>query len=53
LHFRYFYFLQVLFFYCKQDVKVTKELYEFGREKGYVQFRDKRSHRLRKVSVRW
>jgi len=39
--------------YCKQDVKVTKELYEFGREKGYVQFRDKRSHRLRKVSVRW
>ena len=39
--------------YCKQDVQVTKELYEFGKENGYVQFQDRRSYRLRKVSVRW
>ena len=38
--------------YCKQDVKVTKELYEFGKERGYVQFRDKR-WRVRRVPVRW
>jgi DEAD/DEAH box helicase domain-containing protein len=39
--------------YCKQDVRVTKELYEFGKENGYVQFQDRRSYRVRKVSVRW
>lgn len=39
--------------YCRQDVKVTKELYEFGKKNGYVQFQDRRSYRLRKVSVRW
>jgi len=39
--------------YCKQDVKVTKELYEFGKKNGYVQFQDRRSYRLRRVSVRW
>lgn len=38
--------------YCKQDVQVTKDLYEFGKQNGYVQFLD-RSYRLRKVPVRW
>ena len=38
--------------YCKQDVKVTKDLYEFGQKNGYVQFLD-RSYRLKKVPVRW
>lgn len=38
--------------YCKQDVKVTKELYEFGRQNGYVQFLD-RSYRLKKIPVNW
>ncbi len=38
--------------YCKQDVQVTKELYEFGKQNGYVQFLD-RSYRLKKVPVRW
>jgi DEAD/DEAH box helicase domain-containing protein len=38
--------------YCKQDVKVTRELYEFGQQNGYVQFLD-RSYRLKKVPVRW
>ena len=31
--------------YCMQDVKVTKEVYEFGREKGYVLFDDKMGER--------
>jgi len=39
--------------YCTQDVRVTKELYEFGKKNGYVQFQDKRSYRMRKVAVRW
>ncbi len=38
--------------YCKQDVKVTKDLYEFGKKNGYVQFQD-RSYRLKRVPVRW
>lgn len=38
--------------YCKQDVQVTKDLYEFGKQNGYVQFLD-RSYRLKKVPVRW
>lgn len=38
--------------YCKQDVKVTKDLYEFGRQNGFVQFLD-RAYRLKKVPVRW
>ena len=27
--------------YCQQDVKVTKEVYEFGRERGLVRFLDR------------
>ncbi|MDY7042086.1 MAG: ribonuclease H-like domain-containing protein [Chloroflexota bacterium] len=38
--------------YCQQDVEITRRLYEFGRERGYVQYRDKR-WRLRQVPVRW
>jgi len=38
--------------YCQQDVEVTRQIYEFGRERGYVQYRDKR-WRLRRVPVRW
>ncbi len=38
--------------YCKQDVQVTKELYEFGQQNGYVQFLD-RSYRMKKIPVRW
>ena len=38
--------------YCKKDVQVTRDLYEFGKQNGYVQFLD-RSYRVRKVPVRW
>ncbi|MFQ6102640.1 MAG: DEAD/DEAH box helicase, partial [Anaerolineae bacterium] len=38
--------------YCQQDVEVTRQLYEFGRANGYVQYRDNR-WRIRKVPVHW
>jgi DEAD/DEAH box helicase domain-containing protein len=38
--------------YCQRDVEVTRDLYEFGKQYGYVQFQD-RNYRLRKVPVRW
>jgi len=38
--------------YCQQDVDITRRLYEFGRERGYVQYLDKR-WRLCRVPVRW
>jgi DEAD/DEAH box helicase domain-containing protein len=33
--------------YCRQDVKITKSLFEFGQEKGHVLFEDKAGQRLR------
>ncbi|MFH1712029.1 MAG: ribonuclease H-like domain-containing protein [Patescibacteria group bacterium] len=36
--------------YCKQDVKVTKEVYEFGKENGYILFDDRMGER-RKVDI--
>lgn len=27
--------------YCQQDVKVTKEVYEYGRDNGFVRFKDR------------
>jgi len=44
--------LEELFDYCRQDVEVTRQLYEFGCEHGYVQYRDNR-WRIRKVLVNW
>lgn len=38
--------------YCKQDVEVTRQLYEFGRDHGYVEYWD-RSYRKRKIPVNW
>ena len=38
--------------YCKNDVGVTRQLYEFGRGHKYVQYRD-RSRRIKKVPVNW
>ncbi len=31
--------------YCQQDVKVTKEVYEFGKENGYILFDDRTGKR--------
>jgi DEAD/DEAH box helicase domain-containing protein len=36
--------------YCQQDVKVTKEVYEFGLEHGYILFDDRTGER-RQVNV--
>ena len=36
--------------YCQQDVKVTKEVYEFGLENGYILFDDRTGER-RQVNI--
>lgn len=33
--------------YCRQDVEITKSLFEFGQEKGHVLFENKAGQRLR------
>jgi DEAD/DEAH box helicase domain-containing protein len=38
--------------YCQNDVDVTRQLYEFGRQHKYVQYRDKQ-WRMKKVPVDW
>lgn len=38
--------------YCIQDVKITKELFEFGCENGYVLYKD-RTKGVSKLAVQW
>ncbi|MBM4422413.1 MAG: helicase [Chloroflexi bacterium] len=38
--------------YCEQDVRVTRDLYEYGKTHQHVQYRDKFG-RLKRVAVRW
>ncbi|MFQ6067903.1 MAG: Zn-binding domain-containing protein, partial [bacterium] len=38
--------------YCKHDVKIVKELYEYGREHGYLLFKDRNERTLR-IPVSW
>jgi DEAD/DEAH box helicase domain-containing protein len=38
--------------YCRRDVEVTRDVYEFGQRNGYVNFRD-RNYRLKRVPVHW
>jgi DEAD/DEAH box helicase domain-containing protein len=38
--------------YCRDDVAITKQLFEFGRDNGYVAYPD-RSGRKHKVNVAW
>ena len=44
--------MQELFDYCQKDVEVTRQLYEFGRQNKYVQYRDRR-WKVRRVPVNW
>jgi len=37
--------------YCKQDVKVTKEVYEFGLKNNFIHFADKWSGEKKEISV--
>lgn len=39
--------------YCQQDVDITRRLYEFGRDNGYVVYWDRRRRRPSRVSVDW
>jgi DEAD/DEAH box helicase domain-containing protein len=38
--------------YCKVDVDITRQVYEFGRDNGFVHYRSKLGSKL-KVSVNW
>jgi len=38
--------------YCKKDVEITRDLYIFGKQKGYVLFRNKAKQIVR-LPVRW
>jgi len=38
--------------YCRDDVAITKQLFEFGRDNGYVVYPD-RNQRTQKVNVAW
>jgi DEAD/DEAH box helicase domain-containing protein len=39
--------------YCKMDVKLTHDLWKFGKEKGYVLFKHKQSGEILKCPVSW
>jgi len=38
--------------YCKADVDITRRVYEFGRDNGYVHYFSKLGNKL-KVAVNW
>ena len=38
--------------YCRRDVEVTWKVYEFGRQNGYIRYRD-RNWRVHQLPVRW
>jgi DEAD/DEAH box helicase domain-containing protein len=38
--------------YCRQDVKITKDLYSYGKEKGHLVFRNREDKKVR-VPVDW
>jgi DEAD/DEAH box helicase domain-containing protein len=44
--------LDQIYEYCRQDVDITRQVYEFGRKNRYVQFND-RYGGLRRVAVDW
>jgi DEAD/DEAH box helicase domain-containing protein len=44
--------MQEILDYCQQDVEVTRQLYEYGRQHKHVKFRD-RNYREQMVPVSW
>jgi DEAD/DEAH box helicase domain-containing protein len=44
--------LEDLVEYCKQDVEITRQIFEFGRTNGFVHYRSKLGSKL-KVEVDW
>ncbi len=45
--------LDLVIEYCRRDVELTKRLYEFGKEKGYLLFWDQDLEVARKIPVAW
>jgi len=41
-----------LFAYCREDVTITKQLFEFGRDQGFVMYPD-RARQKKKLYVAW
>jgi len=39
--------------YCKQDVAVTRDLFQFGLEQGHLLYREKRANRRLRLQVDW
>jgi len=39
--------------YCKMDVELTRDIYQFGKEKGYVLVEDQKQGGTRRVDVSW
>lgn len=44
--------LQKVIDYCTRDVEVTRQLYEYGRQRGYILYWDRRG-RMQKIFVNW
>ena len=44
--------IQEIIAYCRMDVAVTRDLYLYGREKGYLLFRNKAGQIVR-IPVNW
>ena len=38
--------------YCKEDVRITRDLHRFGQKNGFIYYTD-RTNRRRKVAVKW
>lgn len=39
--------------YCEKDVLITRDIYQFGRENGFVKFYDRFRRTVRQVDVNW
>lgn len=39
--------------YCADDVYLTRDLFEFGREHGYLQYYDRKWRKVKNVTVTW
>lgn len=44
--------IEEIFTYCEQDVAVTRDVYEFGKQNRYVQYYDRR-YQVKRVPVNW
>jgi DEAD/DEAH box helicase domain-containing protein len=45
--------LDLVIDYCRQDVELTRLLYEYGRENGYLLYWDERLQMNRQIAVSW